>query len=101
METVVFKKKIKEIRQNFHQAVISGRHSGKGKVVLLYQTRNKKPRYQGFMLSFSCNDPNQWYYLNRMWRRGPPVMIFSFLSSNEKVALYTGLLTPKRLRSKY
>ena len=63
--------------------------------------RNIKPRYQGLMLSFSRNDPNQRYYLNGMWTCGPPVMIVNFLSSNEKAALYTGLLTPKGLRIKY
>ena len=56
--------------------------------------RNIKPRYQGLMLSFSRNDPNQRYYLNGMWTCGPPVMIVNFLCSNEKVALYTVLLTP-------
>ena len=63
--------------------------------------RNIKPRYQGLMLGFTCNDPNQQYYLNEMWACGPPVMIVSFLYSNEKVALYTGLLTPKGLRIKH
>ena len=63
--------------------------------------RNIKPRYQGLMLSFSRNDPNQRYYLNGMWTCGPPVMIVNFLSSNEKVALLTGLLTRKGLRIKY
>ena len=50
------------------------------------------------MLSFIHNDPNQRYYLNGMWTCGPPVMIVNFLSSNEKAALYTGLLTPKGFR---
>ena len=63
--------------------------------------RNIKPRYQGLMLRFSRNDPNQRYYLNGMWACGPPVKIVNFLSSNEKVALYTGLLTLKGLRIKY
>ena len=62
--------------------------------------RNTKPRYQGLMLRFSLNDPNQRYYLNEMWTCGPPVMIVNFLSFNEKVALCTGLLTPKGLRIK-
>ena len=53
------------------------------------------------MLRFSRNDPNQRYYLNGMWACGPPVKIVNFLSSNEKVALYTGLLTLKGLRIKY
>ena len=53
------------------------------------------------MLSFSRNDANQRYYLNGMWTYGPPVMIVNFLSYNEKFALYTGLLTPKRLLIKY
>ena len=52
------------------------------------------------MLGFIHNDPNQQYYLNGMWTCGPPVMIVNFLSSNEKVALYTGLLTTKGLRIK-
>ena len=41
------------------------------------------------MLSFIHNDPNQRYYLNGMWTCGPPVMIVNFLSSNEKVAVYS------------
>ena len=53
------------------------------------------------MLSFSRNDPNQRYYLNGMWTYGPPVMIVNLLPSNEKVAIYTGLLTPKELQIKY
>ena len=52
------------------------------------------------MLSFSGKDPNQ-RYLNGMWTCGPPVMIVNFLSSDGKVALDTGLLTPKGLRIKY
>ena len=62
--------------------------------------RNIKPRYQSLMLSFSGKDPNQ-RYLNGMWTCGPPVMIVNFLSSDGKVALDTGLLTPKGLRIKY
>ena len=46
------------------------------------------------MLSISRNDPNQRYYLNGIWTCGPPVMIVNILSSNEKVALFTALLTP-------
>ena len=30
---------------------------------------------QGLMLRFSCNDPNQRYYLNGMWTCGPSVLI--------------------------
>ena len=26
------------------------------------------------MLRFSCNDSNQWYYLNGMWTCGPSVL---------------------------
>ena len=52
------------------------------------------------MLRFSRNDPNQRYYLNGMWTCGPPVKIINLISSNEKVALYTGLLSPKGLRIK-
>ena len=63
--------------------------------------RNIKPRYQCLTLSFSGKDPNQRSYLNGMLTCGPPVMIVNFLSSNEKVALYTGLLTPKGLQIKY
>ena len=63
--------------------------------------RNLKPRYQGLMLTFIPNDPNQRYYLNGMWTHGPPVMIVNFLSSNEKVALYIGLLAAEGLRIKY
>ena len=59
--------------------------------------RNIKPLNQDLTLSFSRNDPNQQYYLNGMWTFGPPVMIVNFLSSNEKIALYTGLLTPNGL----
>ena len=63
--------------------------------------RNIKPRYQGPIEGFSHNDPNQRYYLNGMWACRPPDMIVNFLSSDEKAALYTGLLTPKGLRIKY
>ena len=37
--------------------------------------RDIKPCYQDLMLRFSCNDPNQWYYLNGMRTCGPSVMI--------------------------
>ena len=57
-----------------------------------------KPRYQGLMLRFGWNDPNQRYYLNGMWTCTPSVIIVNFISSNEKVALYTRLLSPKALR---
>ena len=63
--------------------------------------RNIKPCYHGLMLSFSRNDPNQRHYLYGMWTCGRPVMIVNFLSSNEKNALYTGLLTRKGLGIKY
>ena len=50
---------------------------------MFYEIRNIKPCYQGLMLRFSCNDPNQRYYLNGMWTCG----------SSE-------LLSPKGLRIK-
>ena len=40
-----------------------------------YQIRNIKSRYQGLMLRFSSNDPNQRCYLNGMWTCGPSVLI--------------------------
>ena len=42
---------------------------------IFYQIRNIKLRYQCLMLMFSCNDPNQRYYLNGMWKYGPSVLI--------------------------
>ena len=39
--------------------------------------------------------------LNEMWTCGAPVMIVNFFFSNQKFALYTGLLSPKGFRIKY
>ena len=54
------------------------------------------------MLRFSCNDPNKRYYLNKLWPiyNDPVSMIPGSIFFQRKVALYTGLLSPKGLRIK-
>ena len=37
---------------------------------MFYEIRNINPCYQGLMLRFSCNDPNQRYCLKTMGNRG-------------------------------
>ena len=62
---------------------------------MFYQIRNIKPRYQGLMLKFSCNDLNQRYYLNEMWMWGAFSLILYQLfyrqfSSNENLHFIQG-----------
>ena len=62
---------------------------------MFYEIRNIKPCYQGLILRFSCNDPKQRYYLNGTWTCGLSVLILF-----QKVALCTGLLSPRGFRIK-
>ena len=72
---------------------------------MFYEIINIKPCYQGnqTLLSFSCTDPKQRYYLNGIWTCGSSVLILfqwfqSLFSSNEK--LHFTQLSPKGLRIK-
>ena len=61
--------------------------------------RNIKARNQGLMLRFSRNDRNQRFEWNvDVWSTCNDRQFFF---SNQKFALYTGLLSPKGFRIKY
>ena len=67
-------------------------------LTFVLSNEKQKASLPGSHVRFSHNDLNQRYCLNGMWTCGPPVTIVNFLFSNEKVALCTGLLTPKGLK---
>ena len=67
-------------------------------LTFVLSNEKQKASLPGSHVRFSHNDLNQRYCLNGMWTCGPPVTIVNFLFSNEKVALYTRLLTTKGLK---
>ena len=81
------KKKKKQQNLNCHKML-----------TFVLSNEKQKASLPGSHVRFSHNDLNQRYCLNEMWTCGPPVTIVNFLFSNEKVALYTRLLTTKGLK---